>query len=270
MMRIFNGKKIAEKILLDLGKRIKKEKLKLKLAVISIGEDPASKLFIRNKKLAAKKVGIKVSQYRFKEPLRQIQGKNREKEIIQKIRKLNADPSVNGIIVQLPLPKGFNTNKIIKQVSPRKDVDGFGKMSAFPPVLPSAILIALKWAIKRPRNKKIIALVNSDIFGRILKLFLNKKGIKIDYSKDRKSPKIKEGDIIITVLGAPQLIKGEMVKDGAILIDAGITVIGRNKVVGDIDRESVAQKACFLTPVPGGIGPLTVALLLKNVYFSSR
>lgn len=262
-MRIFNGKRIAEKILLDLKKRIKKGRVKLKLAVISVGQDPASKLFIRNKKRAAEEVGIKVLYYKFKK-------NNREKEIIQKIKKLNADSSVNGIIVQLPLPKGFNTKKIVDMVDPKKDVDGFGKMSAFSPVLPSAILIALKMAIKRPRNKKIIALVNSDIFGKTLKLFLRKEGIKISYSKDRKSPKINEGDIIITVLGVPKLIKGEMIKDRAVLIDGGITVIGRNKVVGDIDRKSVAQKASFLTPVPGGIGPLTVALLLKNVYLASK
>ncbi len=261
-MRIFNGKRIAEKILLDLKKRIKKGKLKLKLAVISVGRNPASELFIRNKKWAAEEVGIRVLHYKFKK-------NNREKEIIQKIKKLNADFSVNGIIVQLPLPKGFNTNKIIKQVSPRKDVDGFGKMSALSPVLPSAILIALKRSAKRPRGKKIIALVNSDIFGKTLKLFLKKEGIKIGYSKDRKSPKMKSADIIITVLGAPKLIKGEMIKNGAVLIDGGITVIGK-KVLGDVDRKSVEQKASFLTPVPGGIGPLTVALLFKNVYLASK
>ncbi len=262
-MKIFNGKRIAEKILLDLKKRIKKERVKLKLAVISVGQDPASKLFIRNKKWAAKEVGIRVFHYKFKRS-------SKDEEIIQKIKKLNADSSVNGIIVQLPLPKGFNTNKIIKQVSPGKDVDGFGKMSAFSPVLPSAILIALKRSMKRPRGKKIIALVNSDIFGKTLKLFFKKEGIKISYSKDRKSPRMKSADIIITVLGAPKLIKGEMIKNGVVLIDGGITVTGKNKVVGDVSRKSVAQKASFLTSVPGGIGPLTVALLLKNVYLASK
>lgn len=259
-MKIFNGKKIAEKILLDLKKRIKKGKIKLTIAVISIGQNPASRLFMRNKKQAAEELGIKVSHYKFKTTVK-------EEAIIGRIEKLNQDTSVNGIIIQLPLSKKFNTGKIISRVFPDKDIDGFGKMSAFPPVLPSAILIALRLAIKKPRDKRIIALVNSDIFGRTLRLFLGKKGIKINYLKSRKSRKIKEGDVIITVLGSPKLIKGDMIKDGAVLIDGGITVIGK-KVFGDVDRKSVEQKASFLTPVPGGIGPLTVALLFKNLYLA--
>ena len=263
-MRIFNGKKTAEKILLDLKKRIKKEKIKLKLAVISVGKNPASEIFIRNKKLAAKKVGIKVLHYKFKENIKQ-------KEIIGQIEKLNKDQQVTGFFVQLPLSEKLNTKKITRRISPAKDIDGFHKRTHFSSPLISAILIALRSSTKDLKHKKILALVNSDVFGRTLKKSLINEGFKIDYSKNRKSSKIKKADIVITVLGgATKLIKGKMVKKGVILIDAGITVIGKNKVVGDIDRESVKNKAAFLTPVPGGLGPLTVALLLKNVYYAAK
>ena len=190
-MRIFNGKKIAEEILLDLKRRIRKEKINLKLAVILVGEDPASKLFIRNKERAAKKIGIRVVLYKFKK-------NTKEKELVQKIKDLNNDLTANGIIVQLPLPRNFKANRIIRQISPKKDVDGFNKRSYFSPVLPSAILIAIKQAVKRPKNKKIIALVNSDIFGKTLKSFLKESGIKINYFKNRRDQKIKSADILIT------------------------------------------------------------------------
>jgi methylenetetrahydrofolate dehydrogenase (NADP+)/methenyltetrahydrofolate cyclohydrolase len=279
-MKIFNGKKVAKKILLDLKRRLKKEKRKSKLAVISIGEDPASNLFIRNKKQAARKIGIRVNHYKFKKS-------TKEKEIIKKINDLNKDPSVNGIIVQLPLPKGFNTGKIIGEIHPQKDVDGFHKKTYFSSPLISAISIALKDSTKNFKNpkgkkvsygagKKIIALVNSDIFGETLKNFLKRKKIKINYLLRKKIPllklrsRLKSSDIIITVCGCPNFIKGNMIKKGVILIDGGITVLKNKKVVGDVDRKSVEDKASFLTPVPGGIGPLTVALLLKNVYLAKK
>ncbi len=264
-MKIFNGKKAAEKILLDLERKIKKEKRKPILSVISVNSDQASDLFIKNKKKAAKKVGIKINHYRFKKSVK-------EERIIKKIKDLNRSFSVNGIIVQLPLPKGFNTGKIINEINPQKDVDGFHKETYFSSPLISAILITLKDSTKNLKSKKIIALVNSDIFGRALKNFFQKKKIKINYLLRRKfsKSKIKTADIIITVCGVPGLIKGKIIKKGAVLIDGGITVLKNKKVVGDVDRKSVENKAAFLTPVPGGIGPLTVAFLLKNVYLATK
>jgi methylenetetrahydrofolate dehydrogenase (NADP+)/methenyltetrahydrofolate cyclohydrolase len=260
-MRIFNGKKIADRILSDLKKKIEQKGLKLKLAVISVGKDPASELFVTNKKKAARKTGIKVVHYRFKE-------KDREKEIIEKIDKLNADPSINGIIVQLPLPKNFNTEKVVGKINPQKDIDGFQKKTPFSSPLISAILIALKASTGKLKSKKIMALVNSDFFGKALKSSLRKKGININYLKNKKSPKTKSADIVILICGCPNLVKGDMIKKGAVLIDGGITILKDKKVVGDVDKKSVAKKAGFLTPVPGGLGPLTVAFLLKNLYFA--
>lgn len=260
---IFNGREKANEILSKLKEKIKRLNIKPGLAVISVGSDPASKLFIKNKKKAAQKIGIKIFYYKFKASVK-------EKALLERIRKLNSNRDVNGIIVQLPLPGRLNTNRIIGQINVKKDVDGFRKKSSFSSPLISAILIALKDSSRNLGKKKVIALVNSDIFGKTLKASLKKKGIKITYLKNRKSSKIKSADILITVLGEPGLIKGKMVKDGVALIDAGITVRGRNRVIGDVDRESVAGKASFLTPVPGGIGPLNVVLLLKNVYLGSR
>lgn len=262
-MRIFNGKKKADKINSELKRKIKKLKAKPGLAVISAGSDPASKLFIRNKKRVAREIGIKVFHYKFRNNVR-------EEAILEKVGELNDNESVSGIIVQLPLPKRLNTNKIISQINLKKDVDGFRKKSDFSSPLISAILIALKSSGKNLKKKRIIALVNSDIFGKALKNLLKKEGIKISYLKSRKSPKIKSADVLITVLGRPSLIKSKMVKEGVVLIDAGITVRGKNRVIGDVDRKSVAEKASFLTPCPGGIGPLNVALLLKNVYLTSK
>ncbi|MDD2696889.1 MAG: bifunctional 5,10-methylenetetrahydrofolate dehydrogenase/5,10-methenyltetrahydrofolate cyclohydrolase [Candidatus Pacebacteria bacterium] len=257
-MKIFNGKKFAEKILLDLKKRIRREKIKPKLAVILVGDNKASKLYIKLKKRAAGRIGINLALYKFGQ-------KAKEKDIVRKIKDLNKDKSINGIIVQLPLPKKFNQNRIVGMIDLSKDVDGFLKKSGSSPVLPSAIYLVLKSASKFFKGKKILALTNSDIFGFTLKDFLVKKGIKMKYllrtSSGVKS-NLKSADVIISVCGVPGLITGEVIKKGVILIDAGFPA--------DADRESVEQKASFLTPNPGGVGPLTVALLLKNVYLAAK
>ncbi|MDP2663840.1 MAG: bifunctional 5,10-methylenetetrahydrofolate dehydrogenase/5,10-methenyltetrahydrofolate cyclohydrolase [bacterium] len=263
-MRIFNGKRKADEIVSELKKKIKKLKTKPALAVISVGSDPASKLFVRNKKRVAREIGIKVIHYKFKT-------KVKEKTLLEKIEKLNANGAVSSIIVQLPLPRRLNANKVINRINLKKDVDGFRKKSSFSSPLISSILIALKDSTSNLKKKKIITLVNSDIFGRTLEVSLKKEGIKTSYLKSKKSLRIKSvADVLITVLGRPGFIKGGMIKDRVVLIDAGITVMGKNKVVGDVNRKSVASKASFLTPVPGGIGPINVALLLKNVYLSCK
>jgi len=266
-MKIFNGKKEAEKILKDLKKKIEEEGKKPVLSIICVGKNPESELYIKNKKTSAKKVGIIVFCYRFDDGAK-------EEEIIRKIEKLNRYPSVHGIIVQLPLPKKFNTDKIINSVIPEKDVDGFHRInrellkegkSFFSPVLPSALSVSLKKAIGNSREKKIVALTNSDIFGETLKIFFEEEGIKIKYLVGDPGLDLKKADVVISVCGKPNFIKENMIKTGAILIDAGIRVI-EGKIIGDIDKESVKDKASFLSPVPGGIGPLTVAFLLKNTY----
>jgi methylenetetrahydrofolate dehydrogenase (NADP+) / methenyltetrahydrofolate cyclohydrolase len=269
-MKIFDGKKEAEKIFKNLKDRIKNKPV---LIIIYIGNNAQSELYIKRKRIAAKKIGATIFCYRFKENAK-------EKDIIAKIEKNNNYSSVDGIIVQLPLPDKFNADRIINSINSKKDVDGFNNINRnllkkgnpyFFPVLPSAIFTALKLSSQDFKSKKIIALVNSDIFGKTLKDFFAKEGIRIKYFLRKKIIKsaLKKADVIISACGEPGFIKGEMIKDKVILIDAGISFVN-NKPRGDVDRQSVERKASFLTPVPGGIGPLTVALLLKNVYKASK
>ena len=277
-MVIFNGKKESGKILSDVGKKIRKERLSPRLAAILVGDNPSSKLYVDIKKKAGKKVGINVLGYNFKDNAG-------EENVMARIRSLNADKSINGIIVQLPLPDGFNAERVVGAIDPKKDVDGFHEENRrllkkgnpyFLPALPLAIYTAFLQSPKRFRGKKILAFVNSEIFGRSLEDFfkLHKLILKYILKKKAFSLKIrqeaKKAGVIITVCGCPNLIKGDMIKKGTVLIDAGIKRLKTGKVSGDVNRESVAEKASFLTPATGGIGPLTVALLLKNTYLSAK
>jgi len=277
-IKIFNGRKEADKILSSIGKKITQESLKPGLAVILVGKDKPSELYVKIKEKKAKESGIKFFLHRF-------EGKTKQEKIINKIKELNDNPLIHGIVVQLPLPRKINPDKVIKSINPKKDVDGFIKNSFFEPVLVTAIFSALKSAVRYNEsrfsreyfnNKKILALVNSETFGHALKKYFNKKNIKINYfliknsSKKELAKKTKRADIIISVCGVPNLIKSDIIKNQSILIDAGISFIHGKKTVGDVDKKSVEVKASFLTPVPGGIGPLTVAFLLKNTYLAAK
>jgi methylenetetrahydrofolate dehydrogenase (NADP+)/methenyltetrahydrofolate cyclohydrolase len=282
-MKLFNGQKAADKILKELKVEIEKKKIRPVLAAILVGEDEASKLYIRLKKEVGKKVGIEVRDFNFS-------SQAKEEEIIAEIKKLNDDKRIQGIIIQLPLPAVFNTDKIIEVISPAKDVDGFHqenrrllakrKEPNFMPVLPAAILRAISEAVKNSlptlKDKNILALVNSETFAQVLKSVLEKEGLSLKYQARNTclvlglEKEMQNADVLISVCGCPNLIKGAMIKNGAILIDGGITRYHDGKVVGDVDRQDVADKAAFLTPVPGGIGPLTVALLLCNVYLAAK
>lgn len=278
-MKLFDGKKLAGKILAELKKEIKEKKLKPGLAVILVGENENSKLYIKLKKEAAKKNGIDFVEYNFS-------ANAFEGDIIAQIKKLNQDELISGIIAQLPLPAVFNTDKIIEAILPAKDVDGFHKENRLLlekgeprllPVLPSVILAVMSEALKNDFNgKKILALVNSEIFGKSLKLVLKRGGAENVEYKVRNTcvalgieKELRAADVLISVCGCPNLIKGEMIKKGAILIDGGVTRYHDGKVVGDFDRQSVESGAAFLTPVPGGLGPLTVAMLLRNVVLAA-
>ncbi|MFH1509601.1 MAG: bifunctional 5,10-methylenetetrahydrofolate dehydrogenase/5,10-methenyltetrahydrofolate cyclohydrolase [Candidatus Nealsonbacteria bacterium] len=269
-MKIFNGKRETEKVISKLKNRIKKEKIKPKLAVIWIGNNSSSKVFIKKKKELADKVGVGLVIYHFKTNIK-------EKDVLDKIDELNKDSLVHGIIVQLPLPDKLNTKKIIEKVSPQKDVDGFHSKNRqllkkgepfFYPIIPSVIYSIIKKNSKK--NSKIVALVNSDIFGETLRDFLNRKNINIHYFiKQNNFPNLKEADVILSIKGIPGLIKGDMIKKGVVLIDGGNTILNK-KVVGDMDRKSLGSKPAFLTPVPGGLGPISVALLFDNLYLGFK
>jgi len=277
-MKIINGKKIADKILADLKKEIEEKKLQPCLAVILVGDDAASRLYVQKKEQAAQKIGIEIKKYNLSE-------QTSEKEILDLIGSLNQDKQINGILVQLPLPKGLSADRIIHAIALQKDVDGFLPKSKFDSPFILSIWQALQATKENLKNKKIVALVNSDVFGLALSRFLRKKGLKdVKYIKvrpfdsttlpqdkvvvKRSDLKLKV-DILISVCGQANFIKGDMIKKGVILIDGGISK-QNGKVVGDIDQESVKDKAKWLSPVPGGLGPMTVAFLLKNVVLAAK
>jgi 5,10-methylene-tetrahydrofolate dehydrogenase/methenyl tetrahydrofolate cyclohydrolase len=230
---------------------------------------------VKIKKEKAQKVGIDFSLFRFKED-------SSEKTILEKIGNLNDDKKINGIIVQLPLPKKFNTQKIINEVSPRKDVDGFNpeniklfleNKERFFPVFPQAILKLVESSKRNLAGKKAVVISNSKLFGEIMSEALRKKKIKAEYILKKEVPdnikKIKKVDILISAVGSRGIIKGDMIKNGAIVIDGGISKKGK-KVFGDVDLGSVENISGFLSPVPGGVGPMTVACLLRNVFEAFR
>ena len=277
-MRLIDGKKISEKLAKELKREVKKLKKKPKLAVVLVGSDPASRLYVDLKEKKCGEVGLDFEKYVL--PL-----SVSEKEVVALVKTLNAEEAVDGIIVQLPLPSFMNPEKIINAIDARKDVDGFteknrknllsGKEPVLKPVLPHAFLTALLSEKIDLRDKKVGAVVNSEIFGRVLKAVFEKNGAKCDYLVKRVcldkglDEFLKNADIIISMTGCPGMIKGNMLKDGVVALDAGIARAD-NKILGDVDLESVKSKASLVTPTPGGIGPITVITLLWNVYLASR
>jgi len=259
-MKIINGKKIAHIILEDLKKEIKKQEIKPRLAVILVGDNPASRLYVKIKEKVGQSIGIEIEKHF-------LSNKTKEQEIIDLIDSLNKDNEINGILVQLPLPQGLSTDRIIREISIKKDVDGFLSESKFESPFILAIYEAIKETGENLKNKKIIALVNSDIFGKKLE---SKLGAKYVIGSSSLAFRMtKQADILITALGQSEIIKGDMIKKGVILIDGGISK-KRAKIVGDIDAENVKDKAKWLSPVPNGLGPLTIAFLLKNVVLAHK
>jgi methylenetetrahydrofolate dehydrogenase (NADP+)/methenyltetrahydrofolate cyclohydrolase len=264
-MKIINGKKIAEEILSGLKEEIQLKKLKPSLAIILIGHDPASQLYIQQKEQTAEKIGVRIKKHLLPKDVP-------EREILELIESLNQDLQINGILVQMPLPGRLSVGRIVRMISPTKDVDGFLPGSKFESPFIFSIWRALQETGEDLKKKKIVALVNSDIFGETLKKFFVKNGLKLEYIVGALEPgikaKIKKADILITALGLPNFIKGSMIKQGVIIIDGGISRKD-GKIVGDVSREDVREKVSWLSPVPGGLGPMTVAFLLRNVVLAA-
>jgi len=274
-MKLLYGKPIADEILSRLQSDIFKSAKKPGLAVILAGNNEASKIYVALKEKAAAEIGMNFFLHRVAENVL-------EKEVTELIEKLNRDDSVHGIIVQLPLPAAFDTEKIISSIDPEKDADGFhmqniadfmsGNGKIFP-VFPQAILCLAESSGEELKNKKAIVIANSDEFGKVMVSALEQKSISAEYiisgEIQRNLGKIEAADIVVSAVGSPGLIKGEMLKEGAIIIDGGISKIN-SKVVGDVDFASTKEKNGYLSPVPGGVGPLTIACLLENTYLAFR
>ena len=270
MAEIINGKEIAENILNNIKKEVESYDVKPTLAVIIVGNDPASKVYVKNK--------IKKSEFLgFNSILKELPENTTKEELLDVIKNLNEDKNVNGILLQLPLPKGLNEKDFLDEISPIKDVDGFttynsGKL--FKGEKPYAVACTPKGIIKLLETKNInlegklaVVIGRSNIVGKpIAALLLQKNATVIQaHSKTKNLPEIlKLADVIISATGKEEFIKGDMVKEGAVIIDVGITRNKNGKLTGDVDFESVYNKVSYITPVPGGVGPMTIASLMEN------
>ena len=272
MTQIIDGKKISQEIKDELREQVAKLKeqgTNVSLAVIQVGNDPASSVYVRNKKLACEYIGIQSLSYELPE-------ETSEEELVRLVQKLNEDPSVNGILVQLPVPEHINADKIIQTISPDKDVDGFhpqnvGKLvigeRGFVSCTPAGIIQLLKRSGIEITGKHCVVIGRSNIVGKPMALLMLRENatVTVAHSKTHNLKEIcQNADILIVAIGKPQFITADYVKDGAVVIDVGIHRDENNKLCGDVKYDEVAPKASAITPVPGGVGPMTIAMLMHN------
>lgn len=289
MTKLIDGKKIAQAIKEEIAQQVKtitdKEERPPHLAAVLVGNDPASETYVASKGRACTEVGFDSSTYKLEADVT-------EKELLQTIDFLNNDPEVDGFIVQLPLPDHIDEQKIIQAISPRKDVDGFhpenvGRMTigmpAYVSATPNGIMEMFKRSGIETTGKKCVILGRSNIVGRPMSILMSGTGepgnatVTVCHSKTRNLKQITaQADILIVAIGKPEYVTADMVKDGAVVIDVGIHRVESTstksgyKLIGDIKYDEVAPKASFITPVPGGVGPMTIVSLLMNTLKAYR
>lgn len=278
MTEIIDGKELAKKVRKELKKEVEELKEKgvnPKLAVIMVGNDPGSTVYVRNKSKACEKVGIEFEEFLFDEKIE-------ESELLDLIDKLNADDSVHGILLQCPVPKHIDVNKAFRRISPNKDVDGFNPINvgnltigedAFISCTPYGVVKMFEEYNIETEGKRAVILGRSNIVGKpMIQCMLNKNStVTVCHSRTQNIGEvIKEADIVIAAIGKPNFVKADMVKDGAVVIDVGINRLEDGTITGDVDYENVAKKASYITPVPGGVGPMTIAMLLNNVVKAAK
>ena len=277
-MTILDGKKLSKKIKEELKKdveELKKEGITPGLAVILVGEDPASKTYVNMKHKSCEEVGIRSIVYKFDENIT-------NEELLAKIDEINQDDSIHGLLIQLPLPKHIDTTKILERVDVKKDVDGFhpynmGRLveglDTFAPCTPLGVMELFKEYGIDVYGKDVCVVGASNIVGKPMWALLVNEMATVDIchiaTKDLASH-TKRADIVIVGVGKPNLITADMVKEGVIVVDIGINKLENGKIVGDVDFENVSKKASFITPVPGGVGPMTIAMLLKNTVKAAK
>ena len=282
-MKLIDGKKISEKVLDEIKFSVQnrvKNNLKIPhLAAILVGDDGASKTYVNSKIKACEKVGFKSSLFKFDDSISEI-------ELLNQIKNINENDDIDGFIVQLPLPKHINQEVILNKVSPAKDVDGFhpnnyGKMTlgidTFIPATPAGIVELIERSEIQTEGKKCLVIGRSQIVGRPISILLSQNKsfgnstVTLAHSRSKDLEKLcLDSDIIISAIGIPEFIKGNMIKKGSSIIDVGITRVDDlsspkgYRIVGDVDFKSVSNTVGYITPVPGGVGPMTIAMLLKN------
>jgi methylenetetrahydrofolate dehydrogenase (NADP+)/methenyltetrahydrofolate cyclohydrolase len=272
MYQIIDGKKISQEIKDELKEKVanlKAQGTNICLAVIQVGNDPASSVYVGNKKKACAYVGIESLSYELPE-------ETTEEELLTLVKKLNNDDKVNGILVQLPLPKQIDENKVIQTIAPEKDVDGFNEKNVgalvvgskgFVSCTPYGIIQLLKRSGIEIAGKHCVVIGRSNIVGKPMSLLLLRENgtVTICHSRTKNLKEIaKEADILVVAIGKPKFVDASYVKEGAVVIDVGIHRNENNKLCGDVDFESVAPHTSAITPVPGGVGPMTIAMLMYN------
>lgn len=278
MSTIIDGKDLAKKIRGNLKiecEELKQKGIKSKLAVIMVGDDPASKVYVRNKSKACEDVGIEYEEYL-------LESKITQKELINLIKRLNEDNTVNGILLQSPIPSNLDINEAFRTITPKKDVDGFnpinvGKLvlnqDTFVSCTPFGIIKMFEEYNIDLCGKNVVILGRSNIVGKpLIHCCLNKNAtVTTCHSKTKNIKEIaKNADILISAIGKANFVTADMVKESAVVIDVGINRLDNGKIIGDVDFESVKEKAEFITPVPGGVGPMTIAMLMNNVIKATR
>ena len=280
MAKIIDGKKISQEIKDEIKAEIERDGIKACLAVIIAGSDPASQVYVKNKKTACEYCGIRSLSYELPED-------TKEDELLALIKKLNEDPEVDGILVQLPVPEHIDEDRIIEAIDPAKDVDGFSRRSVgalsigsngFVSCTPAGIIELLKRSGIEMEGKECVVMGRSNIVGKPMAMLMLRENatVTVVHSRTRHIEDIcRRADILIVAIGKPRMITHDYVKDGAVIIDVGIHRLdpgnnGGRKLCGDVDYEDVEPLASYITPVPGGVGPMTIAMLMKNVLKSAK
>jgi methylenetetrahydrofolate dehydrogenase (NADP+)/methenyltetrahydrofolate cyclohydrolase len=278
MAHLIDGKAIAAKIRAEItaeAATLKSKGITPGLAVVLVGEDPASKVYVSMKEKACQDVGIFSDEYK-------LPAETTEEELLSLIERLNSDLRIHGILVQLPLPKQINTEKVLEAISPHKDVDGFhpynvGRLMIgkplFQPCTPYGVMVMLKETGVDLAGKEVVVIGRSNIVGKpVAAMCLAQHAtVTICHSRTRDlAAKVGEADVVIAAIGVPEMIKGAWIKPGAVVIDVGVNRVGEKKLVGDVEFAAASERASAITPVPGGVGPMTITMLLYNTVESAK
>jgi methylenetetrahydrofolate dehydrogenase (NADP+)/methenyltetrahydrofolate cyclohydrolase len=271
--KILNGKELADSLLREIRQtvegRLAQQKRAPALAVILVGEDPASTIYVRNKRRSCEIAGVRSLSY-------DLPGSTSQEELLALIDKLNGDPEIDGILVQLPLPKHIDSETVIERIRPDKDVDGFHpynigrlalRMPTLRPCTPRGVMTLLKTTGDDLKGKHAVIVGASNIVGRPMGLELLLAGCTVTtthrFTRDLESF-VRQAEILVVAVGKPGLVKGEWVREGATVIDVGINRLPDGSICGDVGFDKASERAAWITPVPGGVGPMTVATLLQN------
>lgn len=275
MAKIIDGKAVSEQVKLAIRKEVESESLKVGLAVVIVGNDPASRVYVNNKKKACEACGIISFEYALPED-------TTNEELLELIDALNCDPKINGILVQQPLPKQISVTDVNEHINPLKDVDAFraenvGRIMigdyAFLPCTPAGVMELLHSEGISPNGKECVVIGRSDIVGKpMAMLLLHEHGtVTICHSRTKNLAEVcRRADILVSAVGIADFVTADMIKDGAVVIDVGMNRNSEGKLCGDVKYDEVAEKASLITPVPGGVGPMTIAMLMQNTLKAKR